>query len=269
MRQVEDSERTHPEPIPVAAPKRKSTAKNGREAKQRKISDYIESSKNPQKRKANAKGPAKKARSSQAECDRQMELMENDDIGCYDLTVDDNSVNMVNAGSISQKSVSVPDNAVQKTVDLLKEFEAPNKKVFKFVDPTKSTEKRMVETFSKKEDDSNEMNLLPQVTEVPRNGKLVASDVCRNVSLETTSYFLEENAITNRPKPTIMHKDTTVSVNCTVVKKTENGVAKNGNRSAYVPSCIKSMFGTQRTSNQIVQNHLRKDLSRKKSINLR
>lgn len=167
-----------PEPVLVAARKRKSQEKHQRRIKQSKISEYMGSQKKAPKRKNNSRVNGNKA-TSQSECDRQMEVMENDGVGIglteeeenTAIRVDEIAANPVvvqateedviidltqgeedtailvdgNDGNDSAtnqvKGQAIQDNQMTKNsaIDFLQRFKWPTKRVFTFVQPRKES----------------------------------------------------------------------------------------------------------------------------------
>lgn len=298
-------------PIPASAPKRKSAEKPARKAaKQRKISDYMAQSKNApqqaQKRKANSNSNAKKVKSSQDECDRQMELMD-DSIGVVDLTANVNQPEVEKQTSENNQTSST----AQTAIDFLQKFKMPTKRVFKFVQPTKTLKEcnlilssPCVEGAVDGECDANlspvKSNLSPMKsfstpTEPPGN-QLVATSNFGSKSLTTSAKesvktSADESVTTNADESLKTSADeslTALTVNerreeaksnvdwptDTQSNKTESENESNANertednRNIYVPSCIKAMFGSQ---SQILPRRTQSEkiVPRMKDINFR
>lgn len=226
-----------------SAPKRKSTDKNRRQAKQRKISEYFELPIKATKRKTNSKMSGKKAKISQeAECERQLAMLKNDGIGRNELTFNEEEI------SINMTTVDAMETNRRTT---LKTFEMPKKKIFKFrtIKSTKDGDKiddgttNVVELVGYSEDYS-----CP--TEVVNSTENFKND-------QTTRSFHSEVSTKG-----MSGDDTTKQY--TQIDAIESGHSTN----IYVPKCIRSTFFTP-TVSQKVKNPGAHNMPKKKDIRFR
>lgn len=226
------------------------------------------------KRKATSNSNAKKVRSSQDECDRQMALMENDGI-VVDLTE-----------SVNQPEVDEPydgmteDNQVrdrlQSTIDFLQRFKMPTKKVFKLLKP------------SKKLQDINQAQLndsCASVVDIVDGSDIVQSPV-NTVStthieqpinqLLSTKNVESKSMVNNRRQEAEIIEierpiDTQKNTKTTDRENEPQSIEQNkDNKNVYLPSRIRAIFTSQsQTIQRKVPTQSENTVPRKKDINFR
>lgn len=275
-------------PVRVTPSKRKSLEKNERGGKQRKISEFLNSPKNTPKRRANAKAKNETKSSGEVECERQMEMMEND--GITDWTEEGNSPELLDTGNANgRQPVEDKQLTMNDTVDFIQKFEMPSKRVFQFVQPSKkltnicsdslngnnTTVKNTIDKTAASKNVTNPKvtkKTMPQPTALPKKQQILSAIDRNNKPFAQTKAIggsYRTNA-DNFNRSTSFRKETKEDENRIETKATEPEITndKNKSQNVYVPSCIKAMFGSQ-TVSQIVRRQREKEVHRKKDINFR
>lgn len=263
-----------PEPIKVTATKRKSEEKTVRRTKQMKISEYLDQPKKAQKRKNNSNANAKKLKNNEAECHRQMAIMEND--GIVDLCEETSSPNLLDDPADVQEIV---DNQMitQSAIDFVQRFKMPTKSVFKFIQPTNKLKDLHDENINAEEpvdktvDRDAELaytSIPPQQcpTELPKN-QLRATENAQSKPLTQPKVFgtSHETISIEINQPRNIQTESKVEADQPETKtKDDNKKLQN----VYVPSCVKALFGSQ-TVSQRVENLADKKLHTNKDVNFR
>lgn len=282
---------SEPEPVKViepvkVAPKRKSQEKTVRRSKQSKISDFLSTPKKAQKRKNSSNASAKKLKNSQAECDRQMEIMAND--GIIDLSEEAKSPNVEDASNDIQEIEDDP-MTTNDAFEFIQRFQMPTKKVFKFIRPTNklkdlndvsATDINAASTDVVGETTQSEVVIKPQQrssVSLAKNHMLSESHVPSKPLRQSKFVFKRENKSKEFMKRSTNATLTSKNQNKgeenrsqietkTATERKENNKKKS--QDVYVPTCIKAMFGSQ-TVSQRNEGQFDKSVHKKKDINFR
>ncbi|KAJ6637700.1 putative ATP-dependent DNA helicase HFM1 [Pseudolycoriella hygida] len=248
-----------PESSERSVRKRKSDDKNSRVPKQPKIIQYISSSKNVQKLKNNSKANNKKTKGSEAECQRQMEIMENDSI--IDYTDLENSTEVSDALHADALVNDLDDDALhldalvndlndaekvigenETAMDFVQKFKMPTKKkVFKFARSTKIPGPAIERDYGTNVEETE--NSLQAIHEQSR--ERISSDVTdrKNAKLATSDQSYKNGL--NYP---IIDLTANTLVESKIDTMQSKMKAKKSGMTISRPSCIKSVFGGQTLS---------------------